>query len=88
MSEEVKLEVIERCEEAIKNCLEEQRVKFNKYKSCWGCPDREVGCHSKCNGYFFRALNFEKRRAVLLARWTHGYTPVERSKITKRMKKG
>lgn len=33
-----------------------------KYETCLGCPDRVMGCHSKCPGYMYRARLDEARR--------------------------
>lgn len=34
--------------------------KFDKFKTCKDCPDREVGCHSKCEGYLDRRNNIDE----------------------------
>lgn len=28
--------------------------EHDKFNSCMGCPHREVGCHSHCEGYKYR----------------------------------
>jgi pyruvate-formate lyase-activating enzyme len=42
---------------------------LNKELSCYGCPDRCLGCHSSCSGYQDRckenAANNEARRAEI-----------------------
>lgn len=36
--------------------------EFDKFQSCYGCPDRTAVCHSNCKGYAFRCEVAEKKR--------------------------
>ncbi len=39
---------------------------MNKYQTCHGCPDREVGCHATCEGYQARyKANRQENKARL-----------------------
>ena len=42
--------------------------KFDKYKSCKGCPDRVAACHDECDGYQFRCREREEIRKKEKAR--------------------
>ena len=50
------------------------------FLSCQGCPQREPGCHSRCEGYIYRS---EKNKERLQAQ-NEAYTWVPRREWDKR----
>lgn len=35
--------------------------KYDKFESCYGCPQREPGCHDTCEGYKYRRAKLDEK---------------------------
>ena len=62
----------------------------NKEKSCYGCPDRQVGCHSTCPYHAKREKKWEERRKAKqrIVDSTPEISKELRQEIYRRMKRG
>lgn len=34
-------------------------MSIDKEKTCYGCPDRQIGCHASCEGYLKRRGKYD-----------------------------